>query len=178
MPATAPPTGTADCLIPKTVPLAFWVCEMAGHPPVDSMIAFGRYRTVFITALIAWIASRGMYRMGTAVAAAREMGSYKLEERLGKLRAQLKRRRAKRQEIIDLQIQVAVNEADGLGFLSRPTHGRFHWGFDFSHDSPFSSMQNSNGDVSITPPTPPSLNPNPAPAEGADADAEADAAAD
>ena len=55
--------------------------------------------------------------------AGREREVAKLEERLYKLRAQLERRRAKRQDIIELQIQVAVNEADGLGFLSRPAYG-------------------------------------------------------
>jgi hypothetical protein len=43
-----------------------------------------------------------------------------LEERVRNLRAQLDRRREKKQEIIDLQIKVAVNEADGLGFFSPP----------------------------------------------------------
>ena len=43
--------------------------------------------------------------------------------RLDKLRAQLDRRRQRKQEIIDLQVKVAVNEADGLGFYSRPAGG-------------------------------------------------------
>jgi len=43
-----------------------------------------------------------------------------LEERLQKLRAQLDRRRAKKQEIVDLQMKIVVNEADGLGFSSQP----------------------------------------------------------
>ena len=34
-----------------------------------------------------------------------------------KLRAQLDRRREKKQEIIELQLKLAVNEADGLGFF-------------------------------------------------------------
>jgi hypothetical protein len=42
---------------------------------------------------------------------------------LRKLSAQLERRRAKRQDIIEVQINVAVNDADGLGFLSRPASG-------------------------------------------------------
>lgn len=44
----------------------------------------------------------------------------RLEERVKNLRAQLDRRRQKKQEIIDLQIKVAANEADGLGMFSQP----------------------------------------------------------
>lgn len=40
-----------------------------------------------------------------------------IEKRLSKLREQLDRRRAKKEEIIDLQMKVLVNEADGLGFF-------------------------------------------------------------
>lgn len=39
-----------------------------------------------------------------------------IEERLTKLRELLDRRRTKKQEIIDLQTKVALNEAEGLGF--------------------------------------------------------------
>lgn len=46
----------------------------------------------------------------------RETELTKLEERLTKLRAQLDRRRKAKSEIIQLQIKVMVNEADGLGF--------------------------------------------------------------
>jgi TolA-binding protein len=46
----------------------------------------------------------------------RETELTKLEERLTKLRAQLDRRRKAKAEIIQLQIKVLVNEADGLGF--------------------------------------------------------------
>lgn len=46
----------------------------------------------------------------------RETEWTKLEERLTKLRAQLDRRRKAKAEIIQLQIKVMVNEADGLGF--------------------------------------------------------------
>lgn len=43
-----------------------------------------------------------------------------IEARLQKLRAQLERRRAKKDEIVDLQVKVAINEAEGLGFTSAP----------------------------------------------------------
>ena len=46
----------------------------------------------------------------------RETDLKKLEERLTKLRAQLDRRRKAQAEIIQLQLKVMVNEADGLGF--------------------------------------------------------------
>lgn len=41
-----------------------------------------------------------------------------LEERLAKLREQLSRRKEKKQDIVDLQIKVLLNDADGLGFTS------------------------------------------------------------
>jgi hypothetical protein len=41
-----------------------------------------------------------------------------LAERLEKLKQQLERRREKMAEIVDLQMKVLVNEADGLGFFS------------------------------------------------------------
>jgi murein L,D-transpeptidase YcbB/YkuD len=43
-----------------------------------------------------------------------------IEARLAKLRSQLDRRRAKKDEIVDLQVKVAINEAEGLGFTSAP----------------------------------------------------------
>ena len=46
----------------------------------------------------------------------REAELTKLEERLAKLRAQLDRRRKAQEEIIQLQLKVMINEADGLGF--------------------------------------------------------------
>ena len=46
----------------------------------------------------------------------RETELTKLEERLNKLRSQLERRRKAKTEIIQLQIKVLLNEADGLGF--------------------------------------------------------------
>jgi phosphoenolpyruvate-protein kinase (PTS system EI component) len=46
----------------------------------------------------------------------REAELAKLEERLSKLRSQLDRRRKAKTDIIQLQIKVLLNEADGLGF--------------------------------------------------------------
>jgi hypothetical protein len=50
----------------------------------------------------------------------RETELVQIEERVKKLREQFSRRREKKQEIIDLQMKVALNEADGLGFFSQP----------------------------------------------------------
>jgi hypothetical protein len=46
----------------------------------------------------------------------RESELTKLEERFNKLRQQLERRRRAKNDIIELQIKVLVNEAEGLGF--------------------------------------------------------------
>jgi hypothetical protein len=46
----------------------------------------------------------------------REHELKQIEERLAKLRELLERRRTKKQEVIELQTKVALNEADGLGF--------------------------------------------------------------
>ena len=42
-----------------------------------------------------------------------------IEARLAKLPAQLDRRREKKDDIVNLQYQVAVNEAEGLGLRAR-----------------------------------------------------------
>lgn len=50
-----------------------------------------------------------------------------IRARLAKLEAQLERRREKKQEIIDLQMKVALNEADGLGFYSEKQDRMFNF---------------------------------------------------
>jgi len=50
----------------------------------------------------------------------RETELTKLDERLNKLRAQLDRRRKAKTDIIQLQVKVLVNEAEGLGFTGQP----------------------------------------------------------
>jgi hypothetical protein len=47
-----------------------------------------------------------------------------IQERLQKLQAQLERRRAKKDEIIELAMKNALNDADGLGFYSQPAGPR------------------------------------------------------
>jgi hypothetical protein len=51
----------------------------------------------------------------------RESELVKIEERLKKLRALVALRREKKQEIIDLQRNVALHEAEGLGFYDQPS---------------------------------------------------------
>jgi hypothetical protein len=46
-----------------------------------------------------------------------------IEERLAKLRELLERRRAKKQDILELQMKVALNEAEGLGFYDSENPG-------------------------------------------------------
>lgn len=51
----------------------------------------------------------------------REAEIAKIEKRVNKLRAQLDKRRAAKTQIVQLQLKVLVNEANGLGFYSKPT---------------------------------------------------------
>jgi hypothetical protein len=53
----------------------------------------------------------------------REAEVTKIEQRLTKLRELLDRRRTKKQEIVELQTKVVLNEADGLGFYESTTMG-------------------------------------------------------
>jgi hypothetical protein len=97
----------------------------------------------------------------------REKELAKLKERLEKLTAQLERRRAKKQDIIDLQIQVAVNEADGLGFISRPANWPFGGDFNFHYGAP--PVHVSTGDAYVPMPPMPPTPPNPHPHGESDA---------
>lgn len=68
----------------------------------------------------------------------REKELKQIEERLGKLRELLERRRAKKQDIIDLQLKVALNEAEGLGFYDGDRPGKAAGGgFSLDVRSPF-----------------------------------------
>lgn len=58
----------------------------------------------------------------------REQQLIDIQARVQRLRTQLEHRRAKKQEIIDLQAKVAINEAEGLGFYG----DRKPSGFDFA----------------------------------------------
>ena len=55
----------------------------------------------------------------------REAELKKLQDRLDKLKAQLEKRRKAKDEIVQLEVKVLTNEAEGLGF-SRSTASRIH----------------------------------------------------
>ncbi|HEY4234371.1 MAG TPA: hypothetical protein VGM76_13145 [Lacipirellulaceae bacterium] len=74
-----------------------------------------------------------------------------IEARLQKLHSQLEHRRAKKQDIIDLELKMSVNEADGLGFYSQPTGGSF-----------FNPIPAGVFPLDLTPPSPPVSPPGPA----------------
>ena len=54
----------------------------------------------------------------------REKELAEVEERVTKLRSTLQRRREKKRDILDLQMEVLLNEADGLGFFGGEGPGR------------------------------------------------------
>ena len=54
----------------------------------------------------------------------REQDIKEIEERVQKLRAQLEKRRAAKATILDLQLKVMINEAEGLGFYGRSSSVR------------------------------------------------------
>jgi hypothetical protein len=69
--------------------------------------------------------------------ARRESELTKIEERLIKLRDLHNRRRVKKQEIIELQTKVALNEAEGLGFYDGQSQNHWQTGFDSPAANPF-----------------------------------------
>lgn len=70
-----------------------------------------------------------------------------IQARLQKLRSQLDRRRAKKDEIVELQVKVAINEAEGLGFTSAP---RENVNFDFGAPAPMIIPREGPFDVLTT----------------------------
>jgi eukaryotic-like serine/threonine-protein kinase len=65
------------------VPLALWAGQLAGQPEIPPLVYAGQMKTVVGAAVIAVFASRAIYRLGTEVTRARQMGSYQLDELLG-----------------------------------------------------------------------------------------------
>lgn len=55
----------------------------------------------------------------------REAGIVKIEERVKKLRVQLEKRQEAKDRLVDLQVQLLINEANGLGFYSSPNSQSF-----------------------------------------------------
>ena len=66
------------------VPLGIWITQQHGVDPVRPDVASILWQATALMAMVAFAVSRVLYRMGTAVSAAREMGSYSLDELLGK----------------------------------------------------------------------------------------------
>jgi hypothetical protein len=60
-----------------------------------------------------------------------------MEARLRKLHEQLQRREQKMEEIVDLQMKVLVNQADGLGFFNDSEANRFIFSVEGQAPSPF-----------------------------------------
>ena len=83
IPSTPGRAALASLLAAAMVPLAIWLAEKSGsglvYPEVEPFLN----KSTFATAAIAWVASRVIYSMGTAVTKARQMGSYRLVELLG-----------------------------------------------------------------------------------------------
>jgi len=88
----------------------------------------------------------------------REHELKQIEERLTKLRELLERRRTKKQEIIELQTKVALNEAEGLGFYDNDRPAKAS---SFGYSLP--QVDAASGTVSvITAPTPAAVPATPA----------------
>lgn len=54
----------------------------------------------------------------------REQELAEIEERVKKLRARLEKRRDAKEKLVELQLQVLINESEGLGFYSRPSQSQ------------------------------------------------------
>ena len=79
----------------------------------------------------------------------------KLEERLNKLRTQLDRRNAAKTDIIQLELKVLVNEAEGLGFSSKSSSNLYS-----TPNNLYSTQQEYNNKLNvITDPANPSTTP-------------------
>jgi eukaryotic-like serine/threonine-protein kinase len=84
VPATSTRALVTSLLSAATIGLAIVVTDHVYHQPLSTPVVAALYKTTFLSAIIGWLASRTLYRIGTAVSAARMMGSYKLERLLGK----------------------------------------------------------------------------------------------
>ena len=83
VPTTTLRASIGSGLSALSVLFVFYGDGSEGWQGVDSMVLAGLLKTALGSAVIAVMASRVVYRLGTAVSAARELGSYRLEERLG-----------------------------------------------------------------------------------------------
>jgi hypothetical protein len=88
----------------------------------------------------------------------------KLEDQLRNLRIQLDRRREKRQELIDLQMKLIENEAEGLGFFVPPGGpGPVN---DLTGTAPPTWYRSEEGSAVPPPNRPPGSSPVPPPPSG------------
>lgn len=66
----------------------------------------------------------------------REQDIAKIETRLKNLRTRLEKRRAAKEQLVELQVQLLINEANGLGFYGQPnaqSSNRMVWGTSVEH---------------------------------------------
>ena len=73
----------AACVAGAMAPLALLVLDLTGKIPVDSGAYFDAAFSSLLAVGFAYMGARVVYRLGREVAAARELGSYRLEEKLG-----------------------------------------------------------------------------------------------
>ncbi|MGH7682192.1 MAG: serine/threonine-protein kinase, partial [Candidatus Eiseniibacteriota bacterium] len=64
-------------------PLALWILDLAGKVEADADAYMREIVSATFAVLFAYLGARVVYGLGREVAAARELGSYRLEERLG-----------------------------------------------------------------------------------------------
>lgn len=83
IPATPIKAAVTSLLSAAMIIPAVYTAEMATKTTLPPAAAWGQVATATLAAMLAILASRWVYKMGTAVHAARQMGAYKLERRLG-----------------------------------------------------------------------------------------------
>jgi hypothetical protein len=67
-----------------TVPLSYGVMALAGNPMPGMPMLIRMAIPAYLCAGLAWYGAKIIYRLGTDVQRARQMGSYELEERIGR----------------------------------------------------------------------------------------------
>jgi hypothetical protein len=97
-----------------------------------------------------------------------------LEKRLANLREQLDRRKTKKSEIVELQMKVLLNEADGLGFFSGDTRGsdlnlpRVNAAYGLPNGAPGTIVQPGDPTPLFNAPAPPPTTAAPVPARASE----------
>jgi serine/threonine-protein kinase len=83
IPTTTLRATVAAALSGATIFVAIWVAGLAGAPPVEPLVYSGLGKSTFLAVVCAVLASRAVYRLGSQVAEARDMGSYRLRQLIG-----------------------------------------------------------------------------------------------